>query len=165
MALPGTKASTVSEWTPQQLSATVSQKTPFFLLDVRNRDEFETARIEGQVSIPTKNVPYFEMLEADDDFVASIEKYVASTLSGELPTTMPLLVVCAKGSTSRLVAEALGHLGYRAANLAGGMAAWGDHHDVRAVVEEDGFTVLQLSRPARGCLSYLIESDRHAVVK
>jgi glyoxylase-like metal-dependent hydrolase (beta-lactamase superfamily II)/rhodanese-related sulfurtransferase len=164
MGSSGPNESTVSEWTAQQLSDRISHETPFFLLDVRNRNEFDAMRIEGRAPIPTKNVPYFEMLEAADDFVTSIEKYAESTLSGELPKTMPLLAVCAKGSTSRLVAEALGHLGYNATNLAGGMAAWGDHYDVRPAVEEDGLAVLQVSRPARGCLSYVIESDGHAAV-
>ena len=164
MGSSGPNESTVSEWTAQQLSDRISHETPFFLLDVRNRDEFDATRIEGRVPIPTKNVPYFEMLDAADDFVTSIEKYAESTLSGELPKTMPLLAVCAKGSTSRLVAEALGHLGYSATSLAGGMAAWGDHHDERPAVEEDGLAVVQVSRPARGCLSYVIESDGHAAV-
>ena len=154
-----------SEWTVQQLGDSLSRNEPFFLLDVRNRDEFEAIRIEGRAPIKTRNVPYFEMLDdAGDDFVASIEKYVTSTLSGELPKTMPLLAGCAKGGTSRLVAQALDHLGYDVRNLAGGMAAWGDFYDDHVAAREEGLTVLQVARRARGCLSYVIESDGHGAV-
>ena len=87
-----------TEWTVRQLGDSLSRNEPFFLLDVGNRDEFEAIRIEGRAPIQTRNVPYFEMLDdAGDDLVASIEKYVTSTLTGELPKTMPLLTVCAKG--------------------------------------------------------------------
>jgi len=53
---------------------------------------------------------------------------------------------------------------YEAFNLAGGMAAWGDHYEVRVVEETPRLTILQISRPARGCLSYLLASGGDAMV-
>ncbi len=154
------------EWTVQDLSNSLGRGERFFVLDVRNHDEFESARIEGRTAVDTKNVPYFEMLEtADgDDLIASVEQYVKTRLADDLPTRTPLLTVCAKGGTSRLVAEALHHLGYRVTNLAGGMAAWGDFYEPRIAAQYDGVTVTQICRPARGCLSYLIVSDGRAAI-
>jgi hypothetical protein len=37
--------------------------TDSFVLDVRNRDEFERFRLEGRSPVPAINNPYFEMLE------------------------------------------------------------------------------------------------------
>jgi glyoxylase-like metal-dependent hydrolase (beta-lactamase superfamily II) len=154
------------EWTVQDLSDRLGRGDRFFVLDVRNRDEFESTRIEGRTPLETKNVPYFEMLESadGDDLVASVEQYVKAYLTKDLPTRTPLLAVCGKGGTSRLVAEALHRLGYPVSNLAGGMAAWGDFYESRTAAQHDGVTVTQICRPARGCLSYLIVSDGRAAV-
>jgi glyoxylase-like metal-dependent hydrolase (beta-lactamase superfamily II) len=81
-----------------------------------------------------------------------------------LPRSGPILVVCAKGDTSTHVAEGLRRLDYRAFNLKGGMAAWGDHYEMRTVEETQRLTILQISRPARGCLSYLLASGGEAMV-
>jgi glyoxylase-like metal-dependent hydrolase (beta-lactamase superfamily II) len=44
------------------------------------------------------------------------------------------------------------------------MAAWGNHYEVRLVEETQRLTVVQISRPARGCLSYLLASGGVAMV-
>jgi rhodanese-related sulfurtransferase len=46
--------------TPQQVWERLLRYEPLFILDVRNRDEFERWRVEGP-SVPTLNVPYFEL--------------------------------------------------------------------------------------------------------
>jgi rhodanese-related sulfurtransferase len=155
-----------SEWTAQSLSDRLGRGERFFVLDVRNREEFASARIEGRAPIPTKNVPYFEMLESagDDDLVAAVERYVENHLIDELPKDTPLLTVCAKGGTSRLVAQALASLGFDVSNLAGGTAAWGDFYAARIAADSDCVTIMQMARPARGCLSYIVESDGRAAV-
>ncbi len=72
--------------------------------------------------------------------------------------------MCAKGDTSEYVAQGLDRLGYASANLKGAMKAWGEHYNTRAVVEAQDLGIYQVSRPARGCLSYLAASEGHAVV-
>jgi len=62
------------------------------------------------------------------------------------------------------VAEALRRLDFQAFNLEGGTAAWGDHYHTRPVVETGELGVYQVSRPARGCLSYMVISDGKAVL-
>lgn len=44
------------------------------------------------------------------------------------------------------------------------MAAWGDHYEIRAVEETQRLHIIQISRPARGCLSYLLASGGEAMV-
>ena len=154
------------EWTVRDLNDRVERGERLFILDVRNRDEFERSRIEGRVPIQTTNVPYFEMLESaadDDDLEAAVARYVQATLATTLPRDTPLLTVCAKGGTSRVVAGAMRKLGYDVSNLAGGVAAWGDFYDPRVAVDE-GIRILQITRAARGCLSYLIDEDGVAAV-
>jgi glyoxylase-like metal-dependent hydrolase (beta-lactamase superfamily II) len=61
------------------------------------------------------------------------------------------------------VAEGLQRLDYPAFSLQGGMAAWGNHYEVRAIEDTPRLTILQISRPARGCLGYLLAGGGKAL--
>jgi rhodanese-related sulfurtransferase len=50
-------------WTAGDLLERLERGEPLFVLDVRNRKEFERFRLEGRSPVPAVNVPYFEMLE------------------------------------------------------------------------------------------------------
>ena len=89
---------------------------------------------------------------------------IPERLQDSLPRSEPILAICAKGNTSAHVAEGLRRLGYQAFNLEGGMTAWGNHYEMRTVEESQRLTLLQISRPARGCLSYLLASGGEAMV-
>ncbi len=151
----------LTEWTAQQQKEQLDRREKFFILDVRNGDEFAAWPIEGPETPPTVNVPYFEMLEEGDgdDFVDSVMAYARRVLAEQLPADQPILAVCAKGDTSAFVAEALRRLGYNALNLEGGMRAWGDFYEIKPVAAGEKLGVYQVSRPARGCLSYIVASD------
>ncbi len=155
-----------TEWTVQELKDHLDRGESFFLFDVRNRDEFSTWKIEARTKLPTLNVPYFEILEegGKDDVVESVIAYAQAKLVSQLPTDKTILVVCAKGGTSALVAEGLRQIGYNAVNLAGGMKAWGDFYQIKSVVESPALSIYQISRPARGCLSYVIASQGEAAI-
>ena len=155
-----------TEWTAQELKARLDREESFFILDVRNREEVQAWRIEGRRPIPTHNVPYFEILEQGgaDDVVESVKAYAQRELAQVLPKDRPILVVCAKGGTSALVAEGLRALGYQAVNLVGGTLAWGNFYEVKTVVEDAALSIYQISRPARGCLSYVIASGGEAAI-
>jgi glyoxylase-like metal-dependent hydrolase (beta-lactamase superfamily II)/rhodanese-related sulfurtransferase len=159
-ALPDT------EWTSADLLGRLERRDRFFVLDVRNGNEFEKFRLEGRSPLPSVNVPYFEMLElgGKDEMVDSVAAYAERELADQLPRDLTILSVCAKGDTSAFVAEALRRLGYWSVSLAGGMKAWGGHYTTRAVLETSGLAVYQVSRPARGCLSYVVASQGRAVV-
>ena len=156
-----------TEWGVETLHDRLESGDEFFVFDVRNEDEFESWQLEGRRPLPTVNVPYYEMLEVDefDDVVDSFKAFLSQRWVEKLPRDKQILAVCAKGDTSEYVAEALRGPEFEAFNLAGGTQAWGDHYAVRPVVETEGLTVLQVSRPARGCLSYVVASgDRVAVI-
>jgi glyoxylase-like metal-dependent hydrolase (beta-lactamase superfamily II) len=160
------KDSSTAGWEVEQLHEQLEQGEPFFVFDVRNEDEYESWKIEGRKKIPMVNVPYYEMLEVDehDDIVDSFVDFLEKGWVEKLPRTEPILAVCAKGDTSEYVAEALRRLDFQAFNLEGGTAAWGDHYHTRAVVETAELGVYQVSRPARGCLSYMVVSAGKAVL-
>lgn len=73
------------------------------LLDVRNPNEFEEARIDGAVLIP----------------LGELAERVA-----EVPAGDPVLVICRSGARSQRACEFLATHGLAAANVAGGMLAW-----------------------------------------
>ena len=101
-------------WTPGDLLEKLHQRAKFFVLDVRNRDEFERFRLEGREPLPAINLPYFEMLElgGQDEMVDSVVACVEKELATQLPRDQLILSVCAKGDTSSYVAQGLRRLGY-----------------------------------------------------
>jgi rhodanese-related sulfurtransferase len=74
------------------------------LVDVRNPDEFEQARVDGSILIP---LPVF------------------ASRCRELPADRPLLLICRSGNRSGAATGHLLALGYPdAANVEGGILAW-----------------------------------------
>lgn len=154
------------EWSVEELRQRLLAGEPLFVLDVRNRDEFERWRLEGRGELPIRNEPYFDLLEegGEDDMVDSVEAVARGRLAGELPEDRPILALCPKGGTSLHVAEGLRRLGLDAYSLAGGTQAWSDHVDFRVVEEGEELTLVQVQRPARGCLGYVVASGGEALV-
>ena len=153
------------QWSTDQLSSQLRRRGQLFVFDVRAREEFERFPLEGP-GVTAINFPYFEMLESgcQDDMVDSVVACVERNFAEQLPKSSPVLAICAKGGTSEFVAQGLVRLGYEARTLQGGMQAWGNHYDTRTIVDSPGLSIFQISRPARGCLSYMIVSDGEAVV-
>lgn len=154
-------------WTPAELYRHLSDGSRFAILDVRDRDEFKAWHIEGKTPISSINTPYFDLLdleEGEEDLAAAVARAIPKRLQGTLPQSGTLLAVCARGETSPYVAEGLRRLGYQAFNLEGGMAAWGNHYEMNVVEDTPRLSILQISRPARGCLSYLLASGSEAMV-
>jgi len=152
---------------PQQVWERLLRGEPMFILDVRNRDEFERWRVEGPHLVPTFNIPYFELLDLEgeqEDVTAAVMRGVRAQLMEQLPHDRPILAVCAEGNTSSYVAEGLRRLDFDAVNLEGGMEAWGNYYAWRPVVETERFSLYQMVRPARGCLSHVLVSEYVAAV-
>lgn len=146
------EAQEVVHVTPAELKAELDAGRPVFLVDLRNREEFGRWRIQGRHPVPTANLPYVEYVGDEDRLFA------------QLPKDRPITFVCGKGGASAYFAGLAREQGYEARNLAGGMEAWGNFYEARHVVEGEDLTILQVSRPARGCLSYLLASAGEAVV-
>ena len=159
-------APTATVWTCSDLLERLERGDSFFVVDVRNRDEFERFCLEGRHSLPAINIPYFEMLElgGKDEMLDSVVAYVEHELKNQLPRDVPVLAVCAKGGTSEVVMQGLRQLGYDGVTLEGGMKAWGDHYATRVAAETADLVIHQVSRPARGCLSYVVACGGKAIV-
>ncbi|ADG05372.1 MBL fold metallo-hydrolase [Kyrpidia tusciae] len=134
-----------------ELYRRIEQGEPIFLLDVRNTDEYSNWKIEGP-NVQSINVPYFDFMEDEDKAVSQV------------PKDKDLVVICAHQGSSAYVADVLDRRGYRAVYVQGGMAAWGNTYHVVPVVEEADWTLLQINRVGKGCLSYFMFSKGEAVV-
>ncbi|MFP4648914.1 MAG: MBL fold metallo-hydrolase [Halorhodospira sp.] len=153
-------------WTPAATWEHLLAGDPLFILDVRNRDEFERWRVEGPRPTPTINRPYFELLDLDEeeDVTAAVRSGIREHLAHELPADRPILTVCGEGHTSEHLAAGLRELGYTALNLDGGMEAWGDFYAPQVIADTESYTLIQVVRPARGDISHVLLSDGEAAI-
>jgi len=82
----------------------IEQKKNVYLLDVRTPEEFRQARMKGGMLIP----------------ISEIERRLV-----EVPKNRPILVYCAVGSRSNLVAKYLVNKGYgEVYNMVDGLVGW-----------------------------------------
>ena len=142
MGLRRKKAGGSTELSAVDLAALLGTEGEPFLLDVRQPEEVAAWAIPGAV-----NVPLGEL---------------AHRLS-ELPAGRPVVAVCASGNRSSEATALLVRAGYRARNLTGGMAAWGQVYDTALSPLSSG-QIVQVRRRAKGCLSYLVGSGDEAFV-
>ncbi len=156
---PATRAVTAATNGPEgnpisaaDLHRRLSAPNDLLLLDVRDEAAFKTWRIEGRFTPPTLNVAYWEFFEDEGQNLDRV------------PTGREVVVVCAEGAASDLVAAMLEEEGRSARNLAGGMEAWGRLHVFRPVAKTADYEIVQVDRVARGCLSYILLSGGQALV-
>ena len=109
---------------------------------MRAPNEFERWKIEGRVTPETMNVPYWTAITDEE------------ILKDELPTDRDIVVVCAKGDSSDLVADVVGLPNM--ANLAGGMDAWASTLVPHTLFDDGTRFMIQLDRIAKACLSYAV---------
>jgi len=124
-----------------------------FIVDVRNEDDFARWRVEGRQSLEVVNIPYFDFIEDEDEAFSRLPAGADN-----------VLVVCAKEGSSEYVAEILQSRGIQASYLKDGIVSWGGHYDVRDVVNTEFGRIVQIARPARGDLSFVVISEGEAAV-
>jgi glyoxylase-like metal-dependent hydrolase (beta-lactamase superfamily II) len=126
------------------------------LLDVRNEDEVKAWKIEALRPIETVYVPYFDFIEDEAGSVAKV------------PPGRDIVVLCAQGGSSEMVAGMLADAGIPARNVRGGMVAYGEFLQPVAVpletAEASCCAIWQVNRRGKGCLSYVVASNGEAVV-
>lgn len=153
------ESTALTEITVRELYELVSRENDLLLLDVRNDRDFETWRIETRHTPETLHIPYVIFAEYGADALEQLPQLAA------VPKERTIVAVCAKGGASDFVAEILRDEGWlKAINLVDGMIAWGNHHVIRPVIENDRYQIYQVDRVARGCLSYVLVSDSHAAI-
>lgn len=155
-----------NEILPEELSEWLQKEKKFLLLDVRDAEAFSKSKIDISDRSLIKNIPYYEMHEKGgrEDFKESVSAYIEKNLNRILPRNEPIIVTCYKGKTSAIIVECLRKLQYQAASLQGGMQAWGNRYELHPICESPNLTILQISRPSKGCLSYYIESKGEACI-
>ncbi|HUG16230.1 MAG TPA: MBL fold metallo-hydrolase [Thermomicrobiales bacterium] len=137
--------------TTETLRAMIERDEPLTILDVRPADERAEWSIPGSL-----HVDAYERLKAGD-------RHVLDTV--DLPTSQPVVTVCAAGRTSQIAADLLRERGMNAISLAGGMKSWSlAWNTARVDVPGSAALVIQLRRTGKGCLSYMVGSGGEALV-
>ena len=54
-------------WSPAELHRHLDEGSQFAILDVRNQEEFDAWKIEGKGPIQTLNMPYFDLLDLEEE--------------------------------------------------------------------------------------------------
>ncbi|MDL4839677.1 MBL fold metallo-hydrolase [Aquibacillus rhizosphaerae] len=140
--------------TTSELAKKIVNHEETLILDVRNTDEFDNWKIEGS-KVEVINEPYFNLLDGIEPVAGKVNK------------DSEVIVVCAKGGSSQMVAELLEEEGgfTNTFNLEGGMKAWSEHLEPVKIGDlTDGGSIYQFVRLGKGCLSYLIESNGEAAI-
>lgn len=139
--------------TAKELAQKVLKKNDLFILDVRNEEDYNDWKIEGE-NITSTNIPYFELIDGVDHILDRI------------PTDQEVLVVCAKVGSSKFVAEQLiEKLNRTIYVLEGGMKTWSEHLEpVKLGDLVNGGAIYQFVRMGKGCLSYFVESNGEAAI-
>nr|WP_218780690.1 MBL fold metallo-hydrolase [Halobaculum halophilum] len=139
---------------PQALARRLRAGDSVSVLDVRDRDEYETWHVEGR-NVTDAQVPHAKFI------AANARGDPAELVSDELDER--IVVVCPQGKASAEVAEMLRESGVDAVNLAGGMNAWARTY-LAVELDAGDASVVQYQRSSSGCLAYLIVSDGEAAV-
>ena len=134
-----------SEITPEAFHTQLQSGKVPLLLDVRNNQTFNEWNI-----FTSRNIPIMRLLETEDfpkDF-----------------HNQEIVVICSRGQDSLNGARYLQNLGINARSLQGGLLEWNNVFDTIELINEPDLKLLQIRRIAKGCLSYLLFSNREAIV-
>jgi len=142
----------MTEITPDDLSDSLwSDDNAPYVLDIRHEEEFEDWHIPGSV-----NIDVYDTLEEEPE---AADKELAS-----VPEDEKIVTVCAAGVLSQTATERLRAMGYDAKTLVDGMNGWSRVHRTAPVDADVDGTLVQVTRPGKGCLSHVLLSDGEAAV-
>ena len=143
----------VKPMSARELQAWFDRRERAVLLDVRTEQEVADWKIHAKV-LPLVNIPY----------VPDAENEMRQAWSEQLPRDVKISVICRRGRTARIVAEQLDALGYDVCVLDKGMQEWSQFYVPQLVAIEENMKLVQMMRPGKGCLSYIILSGPEAIV-
>ncbi|GAA0464110.1 MBL fold metallo-hydrolase [Halococcus dombrowskii] len=120
----------------------------YVLIDTRPAESYDSWRVTG-----AENVPFGPAEGLSDDQRDRIT---------ELADGDEVLTICGKGATSTRLASELDADGFSDVSVVtGGMRAWNELYETATVeTASDDLIVRQFQRRAKGCLSYLVGSER-----
>lgn len=136
--------------TVEALQEKLTKKEPVFIVDVRPTDQRKEWRIAESIHLDA-----YKRLNAGDS--AAMEEIV-------VPDNTTVVTVCAAGRTSLIASRALQEKGIQAYSLEGGMKAWNYAWNSAELILDNGIKVIQVRRPAKGILSYIVGSGKEAMV-
>ncbi|QDI90074.1 MBL fold metallo-hydrolase [Salicibibacter halophilus] len=137
----------------KELARRIVNQEETFILDVRNTDDFDDWKIEGE-SVEIINEPYFNLMDGVD------------ALAGRINKNQEVIVVCARGNSSKMAAETMEEAGFtNVYDLEGGMQSWSQHLEPVKIADlSEGGSLYQFVRLGKGCLSYMAVSEQEAAV-
>jgi glyoxylase-like metal-dependent hydrolase (beta-lactamase superfamily II) len=135
--------------TAETLQTWLEKDEPVFILDVRPKEQREEWQIPDSHYLDA----YKRLNEGDNSVLDEIE----------IPENSKVVTVCAAGRVSQLASNALRKKGIEAYSLEGGMKSWSKSWNT-AQKQFDNFEVLQIRRTGKGCLSYIVSSNKGAIV-
>lgn len=135
----------------KELHQRMSSPEGAFVLDVRASGAYQEWRIQdkGVVSVNIQN---------------SKLKEHGPAAYPEIPKDKEIVSVCAKGVAAQETADMLTEAGYKISYLDGGMQSWSEFYYPVQVSISDDLELLQVLRPAKGCLSYFLASKGEGIV-
>ena len=140
------------EISPEELESRLqSSAENLMVLDIRHADDFDSWHIAGSQNIDV----YDELKDNPGKARGELRK---------LPDGQEIVTVCAAGELSAVATEKLQEEGYEAKTLKDGMNGWSRVHRTSRIDAEFDATLVQVARPATGCLSYVLVSDGEAAV-
>ncbi|MCX8026702.1 MAG: MBL fold metallo-hydrolase [Thermodesulfovibrionales bacterium] len=135
---------------PQEFKKKLDNNEVRFVFDLRSEDDFKDGKVEGRYEFQTLNLP-------QEDFVGEEDKHI-----DKFPKDIPIITICAHGDSSRYTAEWLREKGFNARSLEGGIDLWSEYYETSKI--SDNPAIYQFYRVARGCISYLINSNGEGIV-
>ena len=120
-----------------------------FVLDIRPRSQREEWKIPGS--------HYLDAYQRTRDGDYSVFDQIS------FPENSRVVVVCAAGRTSQIAAKELRAKGIDAWSLIGGMKSWSLAWNLSRMKFRN-FDLLQVRRTGKGCLSYIIYSNKEAAI-
>lgn len=135
----------------ERLAARLNSATGPLVLDIRDREEFEDWHVPNST-----NLEIYDELRDDPE--------AAKEALRTLPNGKEVVTVCGAGIVSQTATELLEELGYEAKTLEEGMIGWSRVHRWAPVPVDIPGTLVQVARPGKGCLSYVLVSDGEAAV-
>lgn len=121
------------------------------VLDIRHEEDYDQWHIPGSVNLDI----YDELAENPD---------AAKEALAEWPAGAEIVTVCAAGVLSQTATEVLREMGYNATTLVDGMNGWSRVHRTASIPVGFEGSLIQVTRPGKGCLSHVLLSDELAAV-
>lgn len=135
--------------TVAELQNMFEEGRPVNVLDIRPPDQRDEWMILDSIHINA----YHGLKEGNRNALDTID----------LPKDIPLVTVCAGGTTAATATDILIGKGYNARTLEGGMKEWNYAWSL-AEIQDEYLKLIQVQRVAKGCVSYIIGSGNEAVV-